>query len=157
MAGGRGWGWCPTPGPSSPPNLRDLGLWTVSGGPFSSQEGRGCWAVKPPLGAKLCSINPPWGGFAAGLIWTPPTHAPVPGASPGQRVRPPHYWGHFSGGGVIFSFTYFLLIMETFGPCPPPVSLVLALPLCCATLPPPSACPSLLDEPQVLTLPQVMC
>ena len=47
--------------------------------------------------------------------------------------------------------------METFGPCPPPVSLVLAPPLCCAALPPPSACPSLLEEPQVLTLPQVMC
>lgn len=113
--------------------------------------------MKPLLGGKLCSINPPWGGFAAGLIWTPPTHARAPGASPGQRGRPPHYWGHFNGGGVIFSFTYFLLIMEMFGPCPPPVSLVLARPSAAQHSPQPSACPSLLVEPQVLTLPQVMC
>ena len=113
------------------------------------QEGQRCVALTP-LGGVRCWSN-----------LDPPHSCPCPRGIPQGRGTdlPPPLLGPFQWGGrVFFIHFYFLLIMEMFGPCPPPpVSLVLAPPLCAAQHPSPSACPSLLDEPQVLTLPPVMC
>lgn len=104
-----GWGGgLDAPSPPSPPNLRDLGLWTLSGGPpAAGRGGEGVLSCETPGGATLCSINPLGGGFAAGLIWTLPTHAHAPGASPrAEGQTSPPLLGPFQWGRGFFSFTF---------------------------------------------------
>lgn len=156
-----GWGGgLDAPSPPSPPNLRDLGLWTVSGGPpAAGRGGEGVLSCETPGGATLCSINPLGGGVRCWSNLDPPHSCPCPRGIPqGRGTDLSPLTGAISvGWRVFFIHFYFLLIKEMFGPCPPPVSLVLAPPLCAAQHPSPSACPSILDEPQVLTLPPIMC
>lgn len=127
-----GWGAGEMPPALLPAQPEGSGPVDCLGVPLA-EGGVGVLICESPRQGPRCVALTPLGGVAAGLIWTLPHSCPWPRGlwSPGAKGQTP-YWGHFNGGGVFLSFTFFffLLIMEMFGPCPPPVSLVLAPPIC---------------------------